>query len=118
MHSQRPKIRIASSGLKELQLVNATINIQSPIKTDKFTALVITNTRLKAVSLTCDELDVDVMTVSKLEVQNVGCEESDLSAIAASVIKIDTMQCKKTVAEANSASKVNILNGDVGNANF
>lgn len=118
LHSQRPKIRIASSGLKELQLVNATINIQSPFKTDKFTSLVITNTRLKAVSLTCDELDVDVMTVSKLEVQNVECEESDLSAIAASVIKIDTMQCKKTVAGANSASKVKILNGNVGNANF
>lgn len=86
--------------------------------TDKFTAHVMTNTRLKAVSLTCDELDVDVMTVSKLEVQNVECEESDLSAIAASVIKIDTMQCKKTVAGAKSASTVIILNGDVGNANY
>lgn len=118
LHSQRPKIRIASSGLKELQLANVTINIQSPINTDEFTALLMANSRLNAVSLRCEELDVDVMAASKVELQNVECEESDLSAIAASVIKIDTMQCKKTMAGANSASQVNILNGDVGNANF
>lgn len=118
LHSQRPQIRVASSGLKNLHLANATMNIQSPVKAENFTAQVMANSRLKVPSLTCDELDINVVAASKVELQNVECAESDLTAIAAAVIKIDTMQCRKTIAEVVSAAQVNILNGDVGEAYF